>query len=182
VSAPGPRADGDGAGIWLIRHAESTWNAERRWQGQSDPPLSPRGREQAAALAARLVALGLHAIVSSDLRRAAETASIVAARLGLALVLDPRLREHDVGAWGGLTEAEVAARWPDDLARFRSGDLDVRMGGGETRRELAVRVQAALGALRAVYAGRRLGLVTHGGVIRALDPAAATGNCALHRL
>jgi probable phosphoglycerate mutase len=170
------------AGIWLVRHAESTWNVERRWQGQGDPPLSETGRAQAAALAEQLADAEIEGIVASDLRRAAETAQILAARLGVVMQLDARWREHDVGAWSGLTHAEIATRWPEDLARFRAGDLDVRLGGAETRRELIARSALALAAVRAAHPGRRIAIVTHRGVIRALDADADLANCGIWRL
>lgn len=162
---------------WLgIRHAQSVWNAQARVQGQADPPLSEAGRAQAEALAERLGALGLRGLVASDLRRARETAEILAARLGLALELHPGLRERDLGAWSGLTHPEIARRWPDDYARWRAGDPDLRPGGGESRRALRRRVAAALAGLRERHRGARLGLVTHMGVLRALVPDALLDN------
>jgi len=106
--------------LWFARHGQSTWNAEGRWQGQADPPLSALGRVQAEALAEALAGAGIALLAASDLARARETAAIVGARLGLAPVLEPALREHDVGAWSGLTRTEVEARWPAELARFRA--------------------------------------------------------------
>lgn len=153
----------------LIRHAESTWNAEGRWQGQADPPLSPEGVRQAESLAHALGDLAIEHVVASDLRRAADTARIVAASLRASLSLDPRLREHDVGVWSGLRHDEISARWPGEYARFRSGDLDLRFGGAESRRELRQRVRSALAAIRSQHAGKTLALVTHAGVVRALD-------------
>jgi broad specificity phosphatase PhoE len=164
--------------VLLVRHAESTWNALRLWQGQGDPPLSERGREQAASLGARFVEAGIERIVSSDLRRAAETAGIVGARINVAVTLDPRLREHDVGAWSGLSHEEIARRWPDEFARFRAGDPDVALGGGESNRLLRSRVRAALEALRADAAGHVLAVVTHAGVIRALAGPVTVENAA----
>jgi probable phosphoglycerate mutase len=153
-----------------IRHAQSTMNAEGLWQGQADPPLSDEGREQAHALAERLAGDSLSLLVASDLRRARETAEITARELGIATELEPGLRELDVGAWSGLAREEIARRWPDEFARFRTGDLDVRAGGGETRRELRTRVLAALRSLQERYRGERIGVVTHLGVIRTLSP------------
>jgi probable phosphoglycerate mutase len=165
-----------GAGLLCIRHAESTLNAAGCWQGQADPPLSERGRAQAAALAAALAPHGLDALVSSDLARARETAAILGERLGLVPVLYTGLRELDVGEWSALPHAEIARRWPLDYARFRAGALDLRPGGGETRRELAARVTAALGEIGARWPLARVGLVTHMGVLRALVPSARLGN------
>jgi broad specificity phosphatase PhoE len=86
----------------LIRHAESEWNAAGRWQGHGDPPLSARGREQAAALARELEGEGVEVLIASDLARSAQTAAILGARWGLAPTPDARLREIDVGRWTGL--------------------------------------------------------------------------------
>jgi broad specificity phosphatase PhoE len=157
------------ATLWFARHGESTWNAEGRWQGQADPPLSELGRAQAEALAEALAGAGIALLASSDLERARETARIVAARLGLEPVLDPALREHDVGAWSGLTHAQIEARWPEELARFRAGDLALAPGGGESRLVLRARVRDALERLEARAAGP-LALVSHLGVLRALAP------------
>jgi broad specificity phosphatase PhoE len=165
----------------LARHAESIWNVERRWQGQLDPPLSERGREQARALGRELAREGVRAIVASDLERARETARLAAAELGCDLELEPRLRELDVGDWGGLTVDEIAARWPEDLAQLRAGDLDLRPGGGESRRELRVRVMAALEAAALRRAGTRFAVVTHAGVVRTLLWTLRLDNAQWHR-
>ncbi|HVP28032.1 MAG TPA: histidine phosphatase family protein [Myxococcota bacterium] len=162
--------------LLLIRHAESLWNAEGRWQGQADPGLSARGHDQARGLAARLASLRVEVLLASDLARAAETARIVGAELGLEPRLDVRLREHDVGEWSGLTHGEIARRWPDDLARLRAGDLDVRPGGGETKRELAARVTDAIAELAANHAREHVALVSHSGWIRVLVPGLVLGN------
>lgn len=155
--------------LLCIRHAQSTMNAEGLWQGQADPPLSDEGREQAHALAERLAGDALSLLVASNLRRARETAEITARELGIATELEPGLRELDVGAWSGLAREEIARRWPDEFARFRTGDLDVR-AGEKTRRELRTRVLAALRSLQERYRGERIGVVTHLGVIRTLSP------------
>src|SRR5215213_2410221 len=102
--------------LLLARHGETAWNSEGRWQGHTDIALSPRGREQAVALAGRLQRLG-HAVArirSSDLGRARETAEIVARTLGVTdLGVDPRLRERGFGVFEGLTREECGARYPD---------------------------------------------------------------------
>ena len=128
----------------LIRHGESTWNAAGRWQGHGDPPLSERGREQAARLAAELASAGIEVIVASDLLRAAETAAILGAVFGVAPASDARLRELDIGRWTGWTRAEIEARDRAGLEDFESGAADARAGGGECRREIAVRVHRAV--------------------------------------
>ncbi|MEE9609299.1 MAG: histidine phosphatase family protein [Myxococcota bacterium] len=168
--------------IVLIRHAESTWNAAGRWQGQADPPLSAHGRRQAAALAGELAGEGIERLIASDLERAAQTASILGEALGLAAQLDPRLRELDVGRWTGLTRSEIERLDPDLLARFEAGEADARPGGGESRREIRGRVRAALPSLAAEHPGRRVAVVTHLGAIRALLPGTELANAGWCRM
>lgn len=160
--------------LWLIRHAESAWNAIGLWQGHADPALSSRGIAQAEALAQALAAEGIEAIVASDLRRARETARILADALGLQALHDARLRERDLGAWSGLSTPQIAGRWPEELARVRARDLDFRPGGGESIRDVRVRAVAFFRELAARPGPARWAVVTHGGVIRALRPAVAT--------
>jgi probable phosphoglycerate mutase len=162
--------------FWLIRHAESTWNAEGRWQGRMDPPLSALGRTQAQRLAEILVGEQLEVLIASDLVRGAETAAILGQRLGLVPRLEPALREIDAGTWSGLRRAEIVERDAEALARFGSGDPDARAGGAESRREAADRARTALRAIRGVHPGRRIGVVMHRGVIHALDPRIRLGN------
>lgn len=154
--------------VWLIRHAESEWNARGRWQGQADPVLSERGRVQADALAQRLKSAGFSALVSSDLLRARETAEIVARAVGLPLCCDARLRERDLGAWSGLTTAEIQERWPAEFTRVQARDPDLRPGGGESIRDVARRARGFFEDLAREGSSGRLGVVAHGGVIRAL--------------
>ncbi len=167
--------------ILLARHGETDWNREGRFQGHADPPLNDAGRAQAAALADALAADGIAAVYSSDLRRAAQTAEIVAARLGLPVRRHRGLREIDVGSWSGLTRAEVEQRFPDGFARWLHGDVG---HDGETREQLTRRVHAAVLEIAGAHAGQRVLVVTHGGAIRALqrvvlgEPLAALGNCA----
>ena len=152
----------------LIRHAESSWNATGRWQGHGDPPLSDRGRAQANALARELARETIDVLVSSDLRRAAETAAILGKARGLRPELNPRLRELDVGDWEGLTRDQIERTAGNALRRFDAGDLDVRPGGGETLREISERASSVVTELVDAHPGRRLAVVTHLGVIRAL--------------
>ena len=157
--------------IVLVRHAESEWNAAGRWQGWGDPPLSERGRQQAAALVAELAGvLSLDALVTSDLARAAETAAALGRGLGLVATPDARLRELRVGRWEGRTRQEIGRFDAAALARFDTGDAQARAGDGETLCELAARVRPAV----AWHVGRApagcIGLVLHLGVLRTLLP------------
>jgi len=157
--------------ILLIRHGQSTWNANGRWQGQADPPLSPLGEEQARDAARRLRAGEFSRVVASDLQRARRTAELLAEALGLAVEIDPDLREIDVGDWTGLTRAEIDERAPGALADWSEGRSE-STPGGELRTDLTDRARAVL--LRVAGqagAGDRALLVTHGALIRNLDRA-----------
>ena len=170
---PGPRL----VRLACVRHGQSTWNATGRWQGQADPPLSALGEEQAAEAAERLRAMApagveITGVVASDLVRARRTGEIVAEALNLgAVVVCPDLREYDVGDWSGLTKPEIEQRWPGQQAAWFGGRLTTTPGG-EGRAPFARRV---LGAARRVAAAAEPGsvllVVTHGGVIRALERA-----------
>jgi broad specificity phosphatase PhoE len=160
--------------LWLIRHAESAWNAMGMWQGHADPGLSPRGLVQAEALAKSLDAHGIEAIAASDLRRARETARVLAAALGLEASLDARLRERDLGSWSGLTTPQIAGRWPDDLARLRARDVEFCPGGGESIRQVAARAAGFFRELALRPGPARWAIVTHGGLIRARQPDRTT--------
>jgi probable phosphoglycerate mutase len=156
--------------FFLVRHGETDWNTQGRWQGHTDIPLNAIGRAQAQRLAERLRDEGasFDIIYSSDLQRAWETASILGAALDLVPRPLPTLREIDVGGWGGLTHAEVLARDPDLLSRIDSGE-DVRRGGtGERFVDLYRRVVDATERLATEHSKGRLMLVTHGGAMRAL--------------
>jgi probable phosphoglycerate mutase len=147
--------------VW--RHGRTAWNAAGRFQGQLDPPLDAVGRAQAHQAAPHLRAAGLTAtdtvVVSSDLVRAAATAEALTELLGVPLRTDPRLREHGMGCWEGLTRDEVAERYPDQYADWVAG-RPVRGRGGEEPEHVADRALAALAELPPVAAAV---VVTHGG-------------------
>ncbi len=166
----------------LIRHAQSELNAARRWQGLADSPLSELGRQQVQALACELAAERFDAVVSSPLARAVATAEPLALPRGLALELEPALRELDVGQWGGLSRDEIGRRWPEALARFDAEDPDARAPGGESRREIGRRVGRAIAFLVERHAGRSVAVVTHLGVILALIPGLRLANTQQHRI
>ena len=165
--------------FYLIRHAETQWNADGRWQGHGDPPLSSRGRAQAAELATALTAQPIDLLVSSDLQRALATAEAIAKTLLRTPELEPRLRELDIGSWTGLTRAQIQARDPELLAHFETEDPDVRPGGGETRREFRLRVSEVVESL-AQGPCERIALVVHFGVIRALLPGLEPEHAEVH--
>ncbi len=151
--------------ILLARHGETDWNRESRFQGHADPPLNRTGSAQAVDLSVALMAEELAAVYSSPLRRALETAEVVAASHGLEPVPVDDLREVDVGSWSGLTRAEVEERFPAQFARW----LDFGQGweDGETYEQMGRRAVDALLRLAAAHDGGRVLAVTHGGPIRA---------------
>ncbi len=154
--------------LLLVRHGETEWNQENRWQGQADVPLSETGRAQAQRLAQRLRAEGrpVRAIYASDLSRAFHTAEILGEALGVSPLPDVAWREMDIGVWSGLTTAEVIARHTAEWERLRAGE-DLPRGGGETFAQFQGRVLRSAERIRETHAGEQVVIVTHGGAVRA---------------
>jgi probable phosphoglycerate mutase len=157
----------------LVRHGETDWNRDRRWQGHADTPLNERGREQARTLADELAAEDVAAVYSSDLSRARETAEIIAARLGRPVEVDARLREVDVGGWSGLTMTEIDDRFPEEVALWRSEDPRHTFDGGESYTAMGERVVVAVEEIAGRHPGEQVVVVLHGGPVRALLAHAA---------
>lgn len=172
--------------VLLLRHGQSEWNADGRWQGQADPPLTDLGRHQALHAARNLGVVD--AIVASDLQRASETALIISGELGVGpLVLEPDLRERYAGEWSGLTRAEIDRDWPgyldpspaDRPASFGNGPAaDASAQPKAERRRppswepdevLVERTIAALGRIHDLAPDGEVIAVTHGGVVYALE-------------
>ena len=167
--------------LLLLRHGQTTWNAERRWQGWAEAPLSPLGERQAADAAAHLRTAGLTRAASSDLGRAHRTAEILAAELGLAGVeVDADLKERDVGAFSGRLTDDLILEFPEafDPETRRA----ISIPGGEPDDVVWARASAALVRLVERHPDDRLVAVSHGGVIRLIerrldvDPGVATPN------
>jgi broad specificity phosphatase PhoE len=156
--------------LLLVRHGETDWNRDQRWQGHSDPPLNERGREQARALAATLESPDR--IYASDLARARDTAAILAERLRVPVTLDERLRERGFGAWEGLTMAEIEARFAADHTRWRAGE-----GAGAVDAEpfetFAERVGSFLHEVLERHPDEDVLIVAHGGTIRVIHALAS---------
>ncbi len=147
--------------LLAIRHGESEWNVLGRWQGRADTSLSDRGRRQ--ALEAAYVLGTFDGIFASDLHRAAETAAIIAAELGVGpVVVDPRLGETHVGPWEGLTHAEIEVGWPGYLVENR------RPSEAEPLDEVVVRASASFVDIAAATPGGEVLVITHAGVLRTL--------------
>ena len=156
--------------VLLLRHGRTTYNAEARFQGQTDIPLDEVGLAQAKQVAETLAAElsgGPVRVVSSDLSRAAQTADAVAARLAVVVTRDPRLREIYAGQWEGLLREQIVAQWPADYESWRLGDPKVRIGGGESRVDAGIRAAAAIREADAGMDGGTLICVSHGGALRA---------------
>jgi glucosyl-3-phosphoglycerate phosphatase len=149
--------------VLLWRHGRTRWNVEHRFQGQADPPLDEVGRQQAAVSARLLAAYSPTAIVSSDLRRAVQTARPLAELLGLPVALDPRLRERSLGTWEGLTRDEVGHAHPDEYGHWLAG-REAHQEGSESRAEVGDRSLAALAAAT----GETVVLVSHSATAMAL--------------
>jgi probable phosphoglycerate mutase len=153
--------------LYLVRHGETDWNREGRWQGHYDHPLSTEGRAQAAAAAKRLAREHITQVHGSDLKRAAQTAQLIGEVCALEVRVDRALREVDVGNWSGLTQAEAKERFPEGYARRRAGGTG--WVGGESYEEMAGRVRGYVGRLLDSARGSdRIALVCHSGVIRVL--------------
>jgi broad specificity phosphatase PhoE len=163
--------------ILLARHGETDWNREGRWQGWADPPLNETGRKQARELREQLRETPFDAVYSSDLRRAHETAEIVARSHCVPVTADAGLREIDVGSWSGLTRAEQEERFPG-----------AERPGGETREQHFARVLEAVERIARAHRGERVLVVSHGGTMRALrthasdEPFHPIENCAVIEL
>lgn len=153
--------------IVMWRHGRTVWNALGRFQGQIDIALDDVGREQAVVSARRLAALAPDLLVSSDLQRTRDTMAALQALTGTEVLLDSRLRETYAGEWQGCTGAEIAAQWPEEYKAWRAGDPLLRVGGGETRQEVAERMSVAVRDIAAKLPDDGLAvLTTHGGAAR----------------
>jgi probable phosphoglycerate mutase len=154
--------------LLVVRHAESTWNAEHRWAGWGDPPLSEEGKTRVRAVLAELAHLGLGAVVCSDLLRARRTGEIIAGGLGLGPpTLLSALRERNAGSFTGKTSEEIAAGWPELFERWRAGQ-PVDPPGSEPRESFIERVLAGLVEAAGQVASTAI-VVTHQGVIRVIQ-------------
>jgi len=149
------------------RHGRTEWNAQMRFQGQTDIPLDGVGLGQAERAAAMLASLRPSIILSSDLIRAHQTASALARLVDVEVATDERLRETFAGEWEGLTRDVLESQYGAELAAW-SAFSDVRPGGhGETRIEVADRMESAVNdALVGLGAGETMVVATHGGAAR----------------
>lgn len=152
----------------LVRHGETAWNAQHRWQGQRDVPLNARGRLQSRLTCARLADLELAAVYSSDLGRCLEGARRLALGHGLAVRATSALRERSYGALEGLTTEEAIATDAPWVKQWQRDRVGTAPPGGETTCELQQRVVDCFRSIRARHPAQSLALVVHGGPIKAL--------------
>lgn len=178
--------------LLLVRHGESEGNRAGAFTGHSASPLTAKGVEQAGAVAEALAHPAPAAIYSSDLRRAVDTAGPLVARTGVALQTRRALRERDMGEWVGRSFADLEANAPDAWRMLVARDPDARPPGGESHRECAARVGAALDEILAAHAEGVVVIVSHGvaihhmlrRVLRVNDERTmfTVQNCAVQRL
>jgi alpha-ribazole phosphatase/probable phosphoglycerate mutase len=156
--------------VYLIRHGETAH--EGTYKGHLDVPLAPEGRRRmektAKGLTGLLEGASLDAVYSSDLKRAVESAEIIARRFGIKKVgLNGALRERDFGLWEGMRYNDIEKKFPADFARWVKDPVKNTPTGGESTRRLALRVRRALSEITRSHAdGERIAIVSHGGVTR----------------
>jgi probable phosphoglycerate mutase len=149
----------------VIRHGETDWNVQGRFQGHIDVPLNARGLRQAARMAERLATERVDVFYCSDLLRTRQTAEPAALKLELDAAPDPGLREQHMGILEGMSFPEVKAQHPELLAAWLLHDADYALPGGESARSFHARVVGAVQALAGRHAGQTIAVVTHGGVL-----------------
>lgn len=155
--------------LWIVRHGESTWNAQGRVQGQKPGSvLTATGREQARTVGMTLSTREIATVLSSDLSRAEETASIIALEAGTSVSIDRRLRERSFGVFEGRPWQELRSAGVGVLDGHVQ-DLTSRPDGGESMIEVLRRATAAIVAAVSEVAKGDIVVVTHGGVVRVLD-------------
>lgn len=156
------------AHLWLIRHGQTDWNLQGRYQGQADPPLNETGWRQAREVPAALGGTQFAALYSSDLRRARDTADVLAQALSLPVQVDARLREVRLGVWEGMLFTDIQARYPDAWQARETDALHARPPGGENLLEVAERTWAAADDMARAHPGGEVLVVAHGLVLATL--------------
>lgn len=153
--------------LCLIRHGETTWNAERRLQGHTDIPLNTKGIQQARQMAQALknTKLSFDALYTSDLKRAADTANAIVELFGVEARVDSALRERHFGALQGLTIQEAPLLQPTIWQAHIARDLEHELKGGESIHQFALRVQTILNKIQEQHTGQTILIVSHGGTL-----------------
>ncbi|KAB2954195.1 alpha-ribazole phosphatase [Heliorestis acidaminivorans] len=154
--------------IFLIRHGETEWNYNRRYQGHSDVALSEKGRYQAQQLKNRLAHEKIDVLYASDLGRAVETAKIIAQEKDKEVSLDCRFRECHFGDWEGMTFQEIEEAYPNEIKLWTTKPGQLLIPGGESFATLQKRAYKALLEVVKKHQGENIAIVAHGGTIRSL--------------
>ena len=164
--------------FWLVRHGETNWNVEGRYQGTTDISLNDRGKSQAKSLGQLLAANGVpfQAVFSSQLSRARETAGIIARCLDLPVCVDKRLQEIDLGEWEGELFTEVREQFPERVKERLTNPASTRAPGGESALEVAQRMVEAADDIAACHPGEDVILVAHGFSLTVLAAVANGGS------
>jgi len=154
--------------LLLVRHGETDWNVTQRFQGQTDVPLNQKGHQQAAAIAQHLASEEIHAIYSSDLSRAWDTAEEIAKNHQCEVVAEPRLQEISFGQWEGMTYDELQQREPEAVKAWHNDIGSFSPPGGETLQQLSVSAAAAYQHISVNHQDQTVILVAHGGSLQML--------------
>jgi alpha-ribazole phosphatase len=154
--------------LLLVRHGQTAWSIEHRYQGKTDTALDEIGQRQAAALGRYFGNVAVDAIYSSTLRRAEQTAAAISSAASVPVSLDERLRETSFGLWEGLTYSEIKGRYPQELAAWQNDPMRHTPPQGENLQQLSTRVASFLRDLEQQHAGQTVVCVAHGGVVRAV--------------
>jgi broad specificity phosphatase PhoE len=154
--------------VIFIRPGETGWNRLERWQGHVAVPLNDHGRQQAERLARFVRPTGISALYTSDLRRALDTARILAKMLHIEPTPDSRLRERHIGIWQGLTQEEVIAWYPEEYRALLANPNEYQIPGGESRVQVAARMKAVFDDIIKQTGDDTIGIVSHTTAIRAL--------------
>ncbi len=149
----------------IVRHGQTLWNLERKYQGHSDIALTDNGRRQAEAVAARLATEKIDSVYASDLSRAYKTAQCIADKHNLPVSLVPALREIKFGDWEGLTYEQITAQWPGMLGKLWSTPDELQIPGGESFQQLKERAYTAVEKIVTDHPEQTVAIVAHGGTI-----------------
>ena len=154
--------------VMLVRHSESVWNLEGRFQGHRDSPLTEVGIGQARAIAQRLSCLPFSLLYTSDLGRAHTTAKIIGEVCSCRIVVDKRLRERNLGIFEGLRREELNNVHPEEYRAYKTSGPDYRIPNGESARQRFVRIVQCLEEIAERHRGETIVVVSHGGVLESL--------------
>jgi 2,3-bisphosphoglycerate-dependent phosphoglycerate mutase len=162
--------------VIFIRPGETDWNQQVRWQGWVASPLNDLGNRQAERLANYIRHINLKALYTSDLKRALQTAGILASNLGFEPVPDGRLRERNIGEWQGLTIDEMRTWYPDEYQNLLTDAENYRVPGGESRADVRKRMVEAFDAILKQDKGETIGVISHTTAIHELLAAIIPDN------